>query len=183
MGATVINYTWRRLHYHNRGTYRSGILNRILYDRVANAKNKSRPYARYPRRAEFLTNVTRTIERYEAEGGNKNRGIMHFSLKWTRNLALNFFFFFTLNCLIHVRYGWCTGAEISYSMAADATYSHVIQKMWKIKKKFGCSFAYASSTSVGINMAILNSFCIFQLFSCMHKKFQGFFFYISRIEC
>lgn len=89
----VLNYTWRRLHYHNRGTYRSGILNRILYDRVANAKNKSRPYARYPRRAEFLTNVTRTIERYEAEGGNKNRGIMHFSLKWTRNLALNFFFF------------------------------------------------------------------------------------------
>lgn len=77
--SNVINYTWRRLHYHNRGTYRSGILNRILYDRVANAKNKSRPYARYPRRAEFLTNVTGTIERYEAEGGNKNRGNAFFS--------------------------------------------------------------------------------------------------------
>lgn len=63
----VINYTWRRLHYHNRGTHRRGILNRILYDRTTNAKNKSRPYARHPRRVQFLTNVTGTIERHEAE--------------------------------------------------------------------------------------------------------------------
>lgn len=57
--------------------------------------------------------------------------------------------------------------------AADG-YSHVIQKIWKIKKKFGCSFAYASSTSVGINMLILNSFCIFRHFTIV-------FFYVSKI--
>lgn len=68
--------------------------------------------------------------------------------------------------------------------AADA-YSHVIQKIWKIKKKFGCSFAYASSTSVGINMLIfvLHFSPFYELFFSMYQKFhQGFLFYISPIE-
>lgn len=84
----VINYTWRRLHYHNRGTHRRGILNRILYDRAANAKNKSRPYARHLRRAEFLTNVTRTIEWHDAEREIGIAEETHFSSEWTYILSV-----------------------------------------------------------------------------------------------
>lgn len=68
--------------------------------------------------------------------------------------------------------------KISYSTAADVYTVQIVQKIRKIEKKFGCSFVYASNTSVGIDMCGYFRLVLHFSIVFLYQKFQQGFFFI-----